>query len=63
MEQEIEGPLKVLDANLIGQFGLFGAVEVVIHKADLYQLWGRRSKPASISSGELGGSSSLDRIR
>ena len=32
MEQEIKGPFKVLDANLIGQFGLFGGVQVVIHK-------------------------------
>jgi hypothetical protein len=32
MEQEIERPFKVLDANLIGQFGLFAGVEVVIHK-------------------------------
>jgi hypothetical protein len=32
MEQEIKRPFKVLDANLIGQFGLFAGVEVVIHK-------------------------------
>ena len=32
MEQEIEGSFKVLDANLIGQFGLFVGVKAVIHR-------------------------------
>jgi hypothetical protein len=32
MEQEIKGPFKVLDTDLIGQFGLVGGVEGVIHK-------------------------------
>ena len=32
MEQEIKGPFKVLDANLIGQLGLFGGVKIVIHR-------------------------------
>jgi hypothetical protein len=40
MEQEIEGPFKVLDANLIGQFGLFRGVEVVIHKRTYTRLGG-----------------------
>jgi hypothetical protein len=40
MEQEIEGPFKVLDANLIGQFGLFRGVVVVIHKRSYTRLGG-----------------------
>jgi hypothetical protein len=32
MEQEIKGPFKVLDTDLIWQFGLVGGVEGVIHK-------------------------------
>jgi hypothetical protein len=32
VNEQIERPLEVLDTNLIGQFGLFSAVELVIHK-------------------------------
>ena len=43
MEQEIEGPFKVLDANLIGQFGLFDGVEVVVHRSTYTRLGGGRA--------------------
>ena len=32
VQQEVERALKVLDANLVGQLGLFGPVELVIHR-------------------------------
>src|SRR5512147_78214 len=39
VQEKIERPLKVLDSNLIGQFGLFGTVKLVIHKG-LYTSFG-----------------------
>jgi hypothetical protein len=39
MEQEIERPLEIVDANLVGQLCLFYSVELVIHKA-LYTSFG-----------------------
>ena len=50
MEQEIEGPFKVLDANLIGQFGLFGGVEVV-STSRLIPALGERGASLIYSSG------------
>jgi hypothetical protein len=32
MQQKIERPLEVLDTDLVRQFGLTDAVELVIHK-------------------------------
>jgi len=39
VQEQIERPLEVLDTDLVGQFGLFGPVELVIHKA-LYTSFG-----------------------
>jgi hypothetical protein len=32
VQQQVERTLEVLDANLVGQLGLFGPVELVIHR-------------------------------
>jgi hypothetical protein len=40
MEQKIKRPFKVLDANLIGQFGLFCHIELVFHEPTYTRLGG-----------------------
>jgi len=39
MEEEVERALKILNTDLVRQFGLFGPVELVIHKP-LYTSFG-----------------------
>ena len=39
VEEQIQRPLEILDTDLVGQLGLFGPVELVIHKA-LYTSFG-----------------------
>ena len=40
MEQKIKRPFKVLNANLIGQFGLFCYFELVFHEPTYTRLGG-----------------------
>ena len=39
VEEQIERPFEILDTDLVGQLGLFGPVELVIHKP-LYTSFG-----------------------